>query len=167
MKESTSLYNSASSHLHFCHSSFAHLCTHISFSKTIFPRRYIGFGCPFIISQDIAPFASLIWRTVENSSLILTHRYLVLVVFARQHLYTSRFEFSHLFHCGGMQEEFYITVQSSITTPTYILERQMYFNTQYITYVSKLAVLINCLSNSSIPANTVSFICQYVKCTNL
>lgn len=41
--------------------------------------------------------------------LILTHRYLVLVVFTGQHLHTSRFELSHLFHCGGMQGESFIS----------------------------------------------------------
>lgn len=95
--------------------------------------------------------------------LILTHRYLVLVVFARQHLHTSRFELSHLFNCRVMQEKSCI-VQSSITTPTYILERPEYVNTfwQYITYVSKLAVLINCLGNSSSPANWSVFYLSFI-----
>lgn len=88
----------------------AHLCifVHTSSNKVFFWEKILILGAP-LSTHTILHFAALIYRTVENSRLILTHRYLVLVVFAGQHLHTSRFELSHLFHCGGMQEESFIS----------------------------------------------------------
>lgn len=101
--ESASLYDSACRYLHFCRSSFGHLSAHLKV-KVVFLQGNIDFW-GILYQQHIALFLLLACRTGENLRLTLTHGYLVLVVFAWQHLHTTRLEFSHLFHCGGSQEE--------------------------------------------------------------
>lgn len=75
-----------------------------AFSREKKQKNILILGTPLSTHSTWRFFAALICRTVENSRLILTHRYLVLVVFAGQHFHTARFELSHLLHCRGKQE---------------------------------------------------------------
>lgn len=130
--ESTSLYNSACSGLHFCHSSFV---VHTSSNKSVIPTGKYWFRVPL---YQLTPYCTFLSTYLQDYGEFEVDTYTriscagCLCLAASSHLEIWVQSSFSLWRNAG--RELCMTGQSTRTTPTYVREAGIFLGDTYITY---------------------------------